>query len=135
MRCRRRARRRCVRREPLGQLSQAPPRSPLSRDRNRRTRRPRAKTKMETDSQGDATALQVALVRLLVLQESLELLALVLVEDLLHALFALAQHGSVILPHVAQNTPDLLRLPGCQVQFPLQLLEIQRPPGRSIESG
>jgi ribosome biogenesis GTPase len=118
----------------VGELPEAAARSQVSRNRERCARRAPTKTEVETNPQGDAGALQGTLTQLLILQNPFELLTLIVVEDPLHALFTLAEHSPVILPHVAENAADLVRLGRCQIQVLLQLFEVERPARSRIES-
>src|SRR5579883_1332505 len=59
------------------------------------------------------------------LEHLLETRALVGGEQLLDALFAVAEDGVVVLPEIAENAADLVRLRLGQVQLPLHVLEVQ----------
>src|SRR5271157_1718983 len=63
--------------------------------------------------------------RLLLLQEALELLALLLVEQLLDALLAIREDGAVVLPEIVENRLYLLGLRRGQIQFLLHVIEVQ----------
>src|SRR5262249_33245379 len=62
----------------------------------------------------------------LLLQEAFEFDALLVIQQLIHPLLAVAQHGAVILPEIIEHRLDLLRLDGRKVQFSLQPFEVER---------
>src|ERR1035441_6170525 len=79
-----------------------------------------------------ATA-EVPLPKLLVLQETLEFSALLLVEDLLDLGFAFAQYRAVVLPEVIEDGLHLLLLGRREVEFPLHPREIEFPAHGGVE--
>src|SRR5450759_371417 len=71
--------------------------------------------------------------RLPFLKDALEFSALLVVENLLDLDFAVAQHGAVILPEIAEDGLHLLLLGRCQVEFLLHPREIEFPAHGGIE--
>src|SRR3954471_10782165 len=69
----------------------------------------------------------------MLLQQPVKAPPLVLIEDLIHPRLAVRDDDTVILPHVVQDGPHLLRLLRGQVQFLLDAGEIRRFSRRSAE--
>src|SRR5450759_1269975 len=101
--------------------------APVGNRRSRRVANP-------PDPEGTPSILpHKSLPRLPLLKDALEFPALLLVENLLDLDFAVAQHGAVILPEIAEDGLHLLLLGRCQVEFLLHSREIEFPAHGGIE--